>query len=424
MQYDVEIINEINGEPEVDVYLVVYQHAKYLKQSIESILAQKTKYKYRIMAFDDCSTDGSRSILLEYQKKYPEKFFLALCNSNSKTQFLRQVVESIELAKYACHLEGDDYWVDPLKIEKQVNFLEKHPEYVGVAGNVMNVNEDGTKQHCDFDMYPFENTHIFTKKHVIQMKMIAHVSTLMYRNFRRNWTKVNFEKYYDCSMNGDQKVSAILGMLGDVYYSHELYTCHRRVFTGTSWTAKTRGKNIAELNIKMWQDLKKYILEEYNVAINIEDCIEMWKKQIGKNVNQVNHVDERTKRNNIIRLFEIWMLSKDNGCSIDKILKNKGIKTVAIYGLAELGKTLYYELYKSMISVEYCIDRNELVKMPYTTVYNLPPKEEKKVDAIIVTAITTFDDIKKELDLAGYKNVIALDEILYEMIPSDSLLKE
>ena len=130
----------------VDVNIAVYNHAAYLRQTLDSALSQKTNFKFRILVGDDFSTDGSRDILREFELKYPEQMKVIYQEKNlgfksSDTNGLRILRSST--GKYIAVLDGDDLWTDSFKLQKQVDFLESNSDYVLCAANaeVLNTTE-------------------------------------------------------------------------------------------------------------------------------------------------------------------------------------------------------------------------------------------------------------------------------------------
>lgn len=117
-----------------------------------------------------------------------------------------------------------------------------------------------------------------------------------------------------------------------------------------------------------------------------------------------------------IRLYDIWVLLKQSSINIEKYLNDKNINSIAIYGASFLGIRLYHELKNTRINVKYILDKNPGIKMFDITVKNPDTSEYEEVDAVIVTALYTYDDIKMLLTKKGYKQVIAFDEMLYEMM--------
>jgi glycosyltransferase involved in cell wall biosynthesis len=115
-------------EPLVSVKMITYNHAPYIARAIEGVLQQKTNFPFELVIGEDCSTDGTREIVFEYQRKHPslihvvasEKNLGAAANSRQTTEVCR--------GKYLAFCEGDDFWHDPSKLQKQVDYLEGHPE--------------------------------------------------------------------------------------------------------------------------------------------------------------------------------------------------------------------------------------------------------------------------------------------------------
>lgn len=270
MDINVKIFEALISKPILDVIMLTYQHSKYVRQAIESVLMQETEYQYRLIICDDCSCDGTQEILQEYYDKYPDRIMLFLAETNSNGLYFEQIFTYLKHTEYVAWLEGDDYWTDKKKIQKQISFLEKHEEFIGVAGNVRNVNEDGQKQHRDFDLYEFQCEHIYTKHNAMKLEQIAHISTITYRSFYSNWSLEEWHHYCCSGVNGDRILSVLLGLEGDVFYSADIYGDHRRVFQGTSWTAQNEGKNTILTSWKQTRNLKRYIIKQKGINISID----------------------------------------------------------------------------------------------------------------------------------------------------------
>jgi glycosyltransferase involved in cell wall biosynthesis len=125
---------EIN-QPLVSVIVLVYNHEKYIADALDGILMQKVNFDYEIVLGEDCSTDKSREIIFKYAQKYPDKFNLILHEHNIGAIANQMAALSACTGKFIAFCEGDDYWTDPWKLHKQVNFLEENPEYSGAAIN-------------------------------------------------------------------------------------------------------------------------------------------------------------------------------------------------------------------------------------------------------------------------------------------------
>lgn len=116
----------------LSVSLITYNQKSFISQTIDSILQQKVDFNYEIIIGDDCSTDGTRETLLEYQKNYPSLIKLILHpQKNAGIPGKINFISTIDAAKgkYIALLDGDDYWTDPLKLQKQVDFLEANSDF-------------------------------------------------------------------------------------------------------------------------------------------------------------------------------------------------------------------------------------------------------------------------------------------------------
>lgn len=118
----------MNDNPKVSVYCLVYNHEKYLRRCLEGFVNQKTDFRYEIIIHDDCSSDRSQEIILEYVEKYPDLFIPILQKENqySKgTSILREHILPKLNAEYVAICEGDDYWCDDYKLQKQYDYMQK-----------------------------------------------------------------------------------------------------------------------------------------------------------------------------------------------------------------------------------------------------------------------------------------------------------
>ncbi len=119
--------------PLVSICCLTYNHAQFIRKCLDGFLMQQTDFPIEILIHDDCSTDGTTEIIREYEAKYPELIFPLYEEEN---QYSRGGAGKMDLynyrrtrGKYIAYCEGDDYWTDPLKLQKQVDFMEVNPEY-------------------------------------------------------------------------------------------------------------------------------------------------------------------------------------------------------------------------------------------------------------------------------------------------------
>jgi glycosyltransferase involved in cell wall biosynthesis len=122
----------MNSDILVSISCITYNHSDYIRKAIDGFLMQKTDFCFEILIHDDCSTDGTAEIIKEYEKDYPDLIFPIYEQENqfSKGGPVGSAVWNVPRArgKYIALCEGDDYWIDPLKLQKQVDYMEDHPE--------------------------------------------------------------------------------------------------------------------------------------------------------------------------------------------------------------------------------------------------------------------------------------------------------
>ena len=114
----------------VSICCITYNQEKYIKDAIEGFLMQKTNFLFEIIIHDDASTDKTADIIREYQQKYPDKIRTILQKENQYKKGVRNSYTVFKEAKgkYIAFCEGDDYWIDENKLQKQVNYMEEHED--------------------------------------------------------------------------------------------------------------------------------------------------------------------------------------------------------------------------------------------------------------------------------------------------------
>lgn len=166
---------QVNKNVLVSVCIQTFQHVKYIKKCLDSILIQQTNFDFEILLGEDASTDGTREICIEYAQKYSDKIQLFLHHRENNIQigdkpsgrfnFLYNLYSA--KGKYIALCEGDDYWTDPLKLQKQVDFLERNTAY----------NICWTRYHVLMDNKisnpEWENKFNFSDKHDIDFNNFA-----------------------------------------------------------------------------------------------------------------------------------------------------------------------------------------------------------------------------------------------------------
>lgn len=146
------------SEPVVSICSITYNHAPYIRQCLDGFLMQKTNFPFEIIINDDCSTDGTTEIIKEYAEKYPDLIKPIFHEENQykkgvRGMFVKYVFPKAQ-GKYLALCEGDDYWIDPLKLQKQVDILESDDSVSMVYTSFKTVDSKGNlMRRPDYENY-------------------------------------------------------------------------------------------------------------------------------------------------------------------------------------------------------------------------------------------------------------------------------
>jgi len=150
-----------SNDVKVSVLMLTYNHENYIKLAIEGVLMQKTNFNFELIIGEDYSTDKTRDIVLDYKNKYPDKIKLVLQEKNVGPSKNFIDILNISSGKYIAICEGDDYWIDPYKLQKQVDFLENNPDYSLVYTDFIVINEHDIEIYDEF-CYKFQKARFFS----------------------------------------------------------------------------------------------------------------------------------------------------------------------------------------------------------------------------------------------------------------------
>src|SRR5688572_16584043 len=223
---------EANSTPLVSISCVTYNHASYLRQAVDGFLIQKTTFPVEILIHDDASTDGAVDIIKEYQSKFPTVIYPMVQTENQFSQGIRGMMTRFNFprarGKYIALCEGDDYWTDPFKLQKQVDFLEENPSYSGAAHqSLMVFTDDINKEPKLFSEHTITDIEV---NHLLDGRLF-HTASLMFRSeiIKKHQLPTNITA-------GDRALFFLLTSYGKIYYSHELMCCYRKHAEGmSSW---------------------------------------------------------------------------------------------------------------------------------------------------------------------------------------------
>ena len=261
-------------KPLLTVCLITYNHAKYINSAIDGVLMQKVNFTWEIIIADDFSTDGTREILLEYKNKYPSKIKLILQEKNVGPSLNWIKLITTPNSKYIAYFEGDDFWIDPYKLQKQVDFMELNPDYSLCFHDALVYWENKTK--LPYYFCKIKTNTSYDVEDIIKDWLMPSAS-IVYRNDLLHPLPQWFNEVY----NGDYALQLILILKGKFYYINQIMSVYRQ--TGTNLSATV---NATKIN----QSLNK-LLHLYNSFTNFK-----------YNTQIINRID---KLNNSLRIIKV-----------------------------------------------------------------------------------------------------------------------
>ena len=175
----------------VTVYLSTYNQEEYVAQALDSILMQKTTFDFEIIAADDCSTDGTQAVIMDYVNRHPGRIIPFFTNPNvGGCKKLTDVIDAgLFRGEYLAWLEGDDYWLGEGRLQTLVDFLESHPEYSRVSHKRLVIDEHGTEKGFDISDAVLEKP--FTMEDFLAGRNYSDFGSVF-----RNYFKTAGDKYH------------------------------------------------------------------------------------------------------------------------------------------------------------------------------------------------------------------------------------
>ena len=205
----------------VTVLVGTYNHEKFIEQAVESVLMQQTDFEYEIVIMEDCSTDRTRDIVLDFHKKYRNRIRLVLAekNENNTTAFRREILTA--QGQYIALLDGDDYWTSPRKLQKQADFLDVHQECAICFHNATIFYDDNSKKPSNSN--PPEQKRISTLEDLLAGNFISTCSVM----FRAGLFET-FPSWFDTLWSADWPLHILNAQHGKIGYINELMGAYRQ----------------------------------------------------------------------------------------------------------------------------------------------------------------------------------------------------
>ena len=255
----------------VSISCLAFNHGPYIRQCLDGFMMQKTNFAFEVLIHDDASTDHTSEIIKEYEKRYPDVIKPIYQKVNQYSKGIKPTFKynfPRAQGKYTALCEGDDYWTDPLKLQRQVDFLEANPEYAICSHNVQIVGSE-FGQAINRPYHKDKSTGLITIPQLIAGFRLP-TNAIMFRTclksnlFNEPWmTKVR---------SGDKCLYLTLANYGKVFYDNTIMAAYRKhpggvVGSYDSWTYEQHLK-VHQNQIFFWKNFKKYFSPYYQNEID------------------------------------------------------------------------------------------------------------------------------------------------------------
>ena len=230
----------------VSVFVLTYNQEKYIGQTIDSILSQRTNFDFNIVIGEDCSTDKTLEILKKYKAEYPDK--IEIITSDENVGLIRNFVRTIKQCdgKYIAICDGDDYWIDDNKLQMKVDFLEQNQDFSIVFTEKNNIYRDGTvvtPKLSKQDTSGFEE--------LVEGNYIASVTVL----FRNTFYKKDLPDWFLKYPYGDWPVYLMTVKDGSKIKFINKITANYRKDIGQSFKLRKKVSNVFQTDLNILKDL-------------------------------------------------------------------------------------------------------------------------------------------------------------------------
>lgn len=222
-----------DGTMMVSVLCATYNQENYIRQCLDSVLAQETDFRFEVIVRDDCSTDNTTKLVLEYAEKYPDKVIPLILEENhyshGKNDLAFIKLFSLIRGRYFAICEGDDFWTDPKKLQTQVDFMEAHPEYSMCCHAAYLTDENGLILKNRVFPDRAESRDLAVEKIISGWSMAT--NTLMIR--KSSWGNDQVVPFQGKCLNEDYGIEVYTALKGKVYYLDRVMSAYRMNSNGS-----------------------------------------------------------------------------------------------------------------------------------------------------------------------------------------------
>jgi glycosyltransferase involved in cell wall biosynthesis len=257
------------GMPKLSILVLAYNVERYIAQALDSIFMQDVDFSYDVHIGNDGSMDGTVAILKKYKEKYPNIIHLHIAERVERRGTgdyvnFTALFSSIN-SDYFCVLDGDDYWTDPHKLQKQIDFLDRHPDFTVCGHNYLLLRPDGVSNPANAPVSGDRGCGVANSLAGILLEKkipYMHTATIVYRNVFADDCAMK-EKFYNPFYSGDTIRTLIHAERGRTKYIDEVMSVYRILNFG-DWNASSELEKDAR-HIKFFEYHKHYTFDtKYN----------------------------------------------------------------------------------------------------------------------------------------------------------------
>lgn len=299
-------------KPLVSICCVTYNHENFIRMSLDSMLIQETNFPFEIIIRDDCSTDNTATVVREYAEKFPHIISTILETENQYSKGVNPFVPIYKKAvgKYVAILEGDDYWRDVSKLQKQVDFLDKNNDYVLSYHNSIVVDEDNEL----VKKIRYSLAKDYTSDQMLYGEALISTNTVMFRKV------IDLSpSLFDNVISGDTVMWHLLGRYGKSKYQEDIIYAAYRVHSGGVYSGLDKVQKFKN-GIVTQQELKRLSHDDFKLKARIDKSMNkmaaVWLydsitsfdfKLLQTIVKQIMHNDDFSIFRILIRLPKVWL---------------------------------------------------------------------------------------------------------------------
>ncbi|MBE6720534.1 MAG: glycosyltransferase [Ruminococcaceae bacterium] len=294
----------------VSVVCLAYNHEKYIRETLDGFVKQKTDFPFEVIVHDDASTDGTADIIREYEKKYPDLFVVIYQTENMHSKklpggIIKNFIIPVVRGKYVALCEGDDYWTNSSKLQQQYDIMENDSELSFCTHKTRCIKEDGSIMNLtipaknDFGTGKLNETQCFNAAFLYNGGYSFHTSSYFFRKellYYRD-EKLGFLCGY---LAGDQQYIWSALTCGKFYYIDKTMSSYR-MFSNNSWSSVWNSSKEKQINnalnvikaIKMYDEFTEYKYHDLLYIRLFHEALVVFlnDEKLAKQIIKKNHIN-------------------------------------------------------------------------------------------------------------------------------------